>query len=188
MNSINIKLNGIQVASANETFKLDNGTEVPFSILYEGTTYLPMRKLAELLGKDVGWDGDTRTASLDEKAPPPPTSAPPSAPPSPIPTPTSKYVMYTDFPSVPDFGSVTGATFVEKDISNDGIGYYYYDFDFSLESLENYWDILEEWGFEFDYSEEINGAIVNVFYNWDGYITVVTGVAYDYFLIMIWPD
>ncbi len=33
-------------------------------ILYEGTTYLPVRAIGELMGKEVHWDGSSRTVSL----------------------------------------------------------------------------------------------------------------------------
>ena len=42
-----------------------NGNYIePFII--EGTTYLPVRGIASSLGLDVGWNGETRTVSLDE--------------------------------------------------------------------------------------------------------------------------
>ncbi len=51
-NSINVQLEGKPV-------------EVN-SILYEGSTYLPMRKIAELVGKDVEWISETKTANITE--------------------------------------------------------------------------------------------------------------------------
>lgn len=64
-NAINIKQNGKKVASVGDGYTLSNGTVVPFSISYNGTTYLPMRKLSELLGLKVNWDEKTNTASLN---------------------------------------------------------------------------------------------------------------------------
>lgn len=64
INNINIALNGKVVGVEGANFTLSNGEEVPFSILYKGTTYLPMRKVSELLGKEVTWDGITRTAGI----------------------------------------------------------------------------------------------------------------------------
>lgn len=66
-NKVNIALNGMIMGKAGENYTLANGQQVPYSILYKGTTYLPMRKVGELLGKEVGWDGSTSTAKLDDK-------------------------------------------------------------------------------------------------------------------------
>lgn len=51
LNSVNLTANGNSIASANRNFTLSNGNEVPYSIIYKGTTYLPVRKLAETLNK-----------------------------------------------------------------------------------------------------------------------------------------
>lgn len=59
LNSINIAVNGKQVAKSGESYTLSNGTKVPYSISYAGTTYLPMRKVAELLDKDVAYANGT---------------------------------------------------------------------------------------------------------------------------------
>ncbi|MFC5449073.1 stalk domain-containing protein [Paenibacillus aestuarii] len=51
-NNINLSVNGKKVASDN--------------ILYNGTTYVPLRDAANLLGKQVGWDAATNTASIND--------------------------------------------------------------------------------------------------------------------------
>ncbi len=59
---MNIKLviNGVPV-----TPKDSNGSSVePF--IYNGTTYLPVRAVGEALGKQVGWDGKTKTVYIGE--------------------------------------------------------------------------------------------------------------------------
>lgn len=66
LNSINITVNGASVAKVGDGYVLSNGKEVPYSILYEGTTYLPLRKIGELLGLNVDWDGETKTAFIGE--------------------------------------------------------------------------------------------------------------------------
>lgn len=53
LNSVNLSVNGNPV-------KADN-------ILYKGTTYVPIRSVAEILGKKVEWDGKTNTASINDK-------------------------------------------------------------------------------------------------------------------------
>lgn len=51
-NSVNLEVNG-------EKIKIDN-------ILYDGTTYIPIRKVAKMVGKEVKWDSKTRTVSINE--------------------------------------------------------------------------------------------------------------------------
>ena len=64
-NRVNIELNGEQVAKSDEYYTLDNGERVPYSISYgTGTTYLPLRKISELAGLEVNWDGVSRTVVL----------------------------------------------------------------------------------------------------------------------------
>lgn len=52
-NSVNLEVNGQKI-------KADN-------ILYNGTTYVPLRAVADALGKDVDWDEKTKTASINDK-------------------------------------------------------------------------------------------------------------------------
>lgn len=66
-NSVNIDVNGNTVAQKNQNYTLSNGSEVPFSIVYNGTTYLPFRKLGELMNKEISWDEKTETAYCYDK-------------------------------------------------------------------------------------------------------------------------
>lgn len=52
-NSVNLTVNGQKITADN--------------ILYNGTTYVPLRAVADALGKDIGWDGQTNTASINDK-------------------------------------------------------------------------------------------------------------------------
>ncbi|MDR1116912.1 MAG: copper amine oxidase N-terminal domain-containing protein [Oscillospiraceae bacterium] len=64
VNRVNIKIDGELAAMTGEACILDNGDTVPFSILYNGTTYVPIRRLSELLLKQVSFDAATSTASI----------------------------------------------------------------------------------------------------------------------------
>ena len=71
-NAINLTKEGKIIFNQDEDFELASGEKVPSSILYVdqsggGTTYLPMRYLAELLGMSVTWDQATGTADLKNK-------------------------------------------------------------------------------------------------------------------------
>ena len=66
LNEIRINLEGVNVAQKGESYTLNNGAEVPYSILYEGTTYLPLRQIAEMTGKQIHWNGDTKTVVLTD--------------------------------------------------------------------------------------------------------------------------
>lgn len=64
LNYINIEMDGAKLAEAGQSFQLEDGSERPYSILYEGTTYLPIRKVSEMIGKELSWDDDTKTVRL----------------------------------------------------------------------------------------------------------------------------
>lgn len=53
----------IIVDGATRTFTDANGSRV-YPVLYQGSTYLPVRAIGELMGKSVNWDGVTRTVTL----------------------------------------------------------------------------------------------------------------------------
>jgi hypothetical protein len=69
-NIVNIVVDGKSVAKTGESYKLADGTEVPYSIAYKGTTYLPLKKLGEILGFNASWDGETSTANVSSEAEP----------------------------------------------------------------------------------------------------------------------
>jgi uncharacterized protein YxeA len=56
--SVTVKYNGVV-----QTMRNANGDEV-FPVMYQGTTYLPIRAVSNMLGVPVDWDGGTRTVLL----------------------------------------------------------------------------------------------------------------------------
>ncbi|HHV72498.1 MAG TPA: DUF4163 domain-containing protein [Clostridia bacterium] len=58
--SIQVVMNGINLVVDSKTIFDDN-------ILYNGTTYVPIRAVAEALGKEVKWDAETNTAEIGDK-------------------------------------------------------------------------------------------------------------------------
>lgn len=56
---IPVSFNNIKVIVDGKELKTD---KEPF--IYEGTTYLPVRAVAEAVGKEVAWDGETQTVTL----------------------------------------------------------------------------------------------------------------------------
>lgn len=56
--NVTVKIDGVE-----QTFYSAQGKEV-HPIIYNGTTYIPLRAVGELMGKNVNWDGATGTASL----------------------------------------------------------------------------------------------------------------------------
>jgi len=58
--NINVVFNGINIQVNGTNVNADN-------ILYNGTTYAPLRKVAELCNKEVAWDAATNTANLIDK-------------------------------------------------------------------------------------------------------------------------
>jgi hypothetical protein len=57
---IEVNFNSVHLNVNDQPVVVDN-------ILYNGTTYAPIRAVAEMLGKNVGWDQKTNTASINDK-------------------------------------------------------------------------------------------------------------------------
>lgn len=67
LNDIIINANGKNITTQGKNYTLYNGDKVPFSILYKGTTYVPIRKLSEILDKNVDWNPTNKTATITDK-------------------------------------------------------------------------------------------------------------------------
>lgn len=53
----------VNIDGTNRTFYNAQGQEV-FPIIYNGSTYLPLRAIGEIMNKNVNWDSSTKTASI----------------------------------------------------------------------------------------------------------------------------
>lgn len=61
-NTVNLETGSSTVARANDSYRLQNGQYVPYSITYTdasggGTVYLPIRKISEFTNTGIEWDG-----------------------------------------------------------------------------------------------------------------------------------
>lgn len=76
LNAVNIEVDGKKVASAGEDYTLDNGSKTAGSISYNGTTYIPVRRIGELLSTKIGWNQKTQSVLIGESATDPDITAP----------------------------------------------------------------------------------------------------------------
>ena len=53
----------IIIDGSERTFKDANGKTV-YPLLYNGSTYLPLRAVGQIMGSDVGWDAQSKTVTL----------------------------------------------------------------------------------------------------------------------------
>lgn len=106
-NTVGLMVNGTQLARSGEDYALDNGQKVPSTIIYTdesggGTTYLPARRISELLGADIGYDAPSNCVTVDKEGvsvpAPTPAATPvptPAATPVPTPAPTPEQQVST---------------------------------------------------------------------------------------------
>jgi len=69
--SINVVLNQFRIRTGTsdvvkwgDTYTLNNGSQTAGSIVYNDTTYLPIRKIAEATGMQVDWNSDSNTVTV----------------------------------------------------------------------------------------------------------------------------
>ncbi|WP_248924427.1 superoxide dismutase family protein [Paenibacillus hamazuiensis] len=60
---VSMFVNGTDRTSSDGQYD-NQGTKVPESLIYEGTTYVPIRKISELLGVSVYWEGTRKAVSI----------------------------------------------------------------------------------------------------------------------------
>lgn len=114
-NIVNIIANGKTISKEGENYSLQNGAKAPSSITYEDenggwTVYLPVRRLSEILGVEIGWDesenavivGDQSSNNENGNA--------------------YNFVSYKEYPTVPDFSEMNpdDTTLQEVKTAKDG--------------------------------------------------------------------
>lgn len=57
--NIDAVFNSVNISVEDQKLHTDN-------ILHDGTTYAPLRAVSEILGKEVDWDENTNTASIND--------------------------------------------------------------------------------------------------------------------------
>ena len=70
-NVCSVAVDGETEITAGSAITASNGQQIPSSILYTdaaggGTNYLPLRTISQLLGVEVGYDADTKTAYIGQ--------------------------------------------------------------------------------------------------------------------------
>ena len=148
--SLNIVVNGQTFARPGTQFDRGAGMMVPYSLLYRGTTYLPLAAVCQIVGKDISWDGETYTASVNSR---------------------EVLQMYpgTD---VPDFGALCKMSRAAESGEDDLMVYNYYDYTMSArsgkeaEDLQRYVSYLFDAGFTFSLedSKELIGSDTTTLY------------------------
>ena len=66
-NLADIYMNGKKVLAKGEDFVDVKGNVLPSSISFNDTTYVPLRKLSEILSLNVIWDGSIKLSDASEK-------------------------------------------------------------------------------------------------------------------------
>ncbi|MBR5981127.1 MAG: copper amine oxidase N-terminal domain-containing protein [Firmicutes bacterium] len=126
--SLNIVVNGQTFARPGTQFDRGEGNMVPYSLLYRGTTYLPLAAVCQIVGKDISWNGETYTAIVKD---------------------TKDIGVYSGT-DVPDFGKLTGLPLSSDSSEDDIMVYNYYDYDMTSRSGKEAEDLQKYVGYLFD--------------------------------------
>ncbi len=131
--SLTIVVSGQTFARPGTQYDRGGGQMVPYSLLYRGTTYLPLAAVCQIVGKDIAWDGETYTASVSSREP----------------------LGVYDGTDVPDFGALCGLPLAEESGSDDIMVYNYYNYNdtdragMESDDLQKYVAYLFDAGFTF---------------------------------------
>ncbi len=162
-NTVRIVSDGKVITEKNKDYELYNGSKVPFSIVYSGTTYLPVRKISETLGYEIKWDDSTRTVSVNS-----PKKE----------EPVKNENRYDFFDTVYDFGKLNGIDTAAETFTVRSIAYHYRAKDVTDNMIESYKKKLSDDGF----TEEKNKCanVAPVYTKDDIKVTLDLGIYTDF--------
>lgn len=145
------------------------------TLLYDGTTYVPLRAAAEALGKEVSYDDASNTAYIGGEPSTQQTNKEPAQ--NSAASYVRKIVFYTKHPTVPDFGEIFGVNyFYHKEPKQHQSAYAYYVDKLPSDIKDVYISILENAGFTYDLESDTFSdydSVVAVDYNEEeNYITI----------------
>ena len=169
-NTVNITVDGTQIASIGQNYTLQNGSQTPNSIVYNNTTYLPIRRISEIIGKPITWDQNTSTVVVGTSAP----------------APTQQYYPGTN---ILTFEAVTGTPlkYTSTDDGQTGYVYEYHKLGNDGESnFINYADYLFENGF-YLFDDDATSNYYAVYMVKDNVLISFAYYAYDNEIIVLPP-
>lgn len=139
LNKVNVEINGVKMESDN--------------ILYNGRTYVQLKEVCDALGKELSWNGETFTASINNKA-------------DDI-KPNNEASNHLEIPSGYDVIATNKAKFVGEVTHKSGDRWYkaeskYTDVYFFNEAVEMEW-VMEDIDAQFEYLLNFRNLV------WDGY-------------------
>lgn len=134
----------VVVDGAARTFADANGKTV-YPLLYQGSTYLPIRAIGELMGKTVSWDGKTNTVTLSgSEVTDADTFSGGTAPSAPDTKPSSAGTLTVEEAKTAALShagvSASQATFTKQKLEREG-GRQVYDMEFYTDSNEYEYEI-----------------------------------------------
>lgn len=166
VNSLVINVDGEIVAKIGESYTVADGNKVPFSLLYKGTTYLPMRKMGELVDKEVAYNSETKIAEIRDCV-----------------------TNYEGFKSVPNFGLISDVKPIEQNAiknamaTKGAVTYSYPAETMGMTDFEIFENHLKRNGFKFIENQKIDnlldGADYDVYYNEAEKLSVLLGTAFE---------
>ena len=164
---------GNKTAASTDSRIYLNGEVVAF-VAYniDGNNYFKLRDIGQIFNIGVDWDAANNTIVIDTGKSYTAEATPNSA------------RMYSDWPTVPDYGVLTGAQLNRRVVLEKGTTLYYYNIQSApAGSISTYCDILTGNGFSFSTSYDYNGGITRMFKK-DG-ITVSIGDEPEYILVLM---